>query len=65
MTSSDPIEQYEKTISELKLENEKLKLENEKLKKFRQNMIQFNGIELCDDCGEIVGSDCDCDSDDE
>ena len=36
--------------------------QNEKLKKFRQNMIQFNGIELCDDCGEIVGSDCECDS---
>tara|TARA_Y100001973_G_C5155892_1_gene310707 strand:- start:77 stop:355 length:279 start_codon:yes stop_codon:yes gene_type:complete len=36
-----------------------------KLRNFRENIVKFNCIELCDDCGEIVGSDCDCDSDDE
>ena len=43
MTSSDPVEQYEKTISQLKLENEKLKLEIKYLKKYMHlDFDQFN-----------------------
>ena len=51
MTSSDPMEQYEKTISELKLENEKLKQQYEKtiseLKLENEKTIVELKLEFC------------------